>query len=81
MGFICPTHSPHRALVLFIKERDGSLQLCVNFWGINHIMKKDHYLLPLFSDPLDALCKARGYMKFDLRHTYHLVHIAAGDEW
>jgi len=81
MGFIHPMCSPHRALVLFIKKKDGSLQLCVNFWGINCITKKDHYPLPLISDLLNSLCKAHVYMKIDLWHTYHLVHITARDKW
>ena len=34
-GFICPSHSPHRAPVLFIRKKDGLLQLCCDFWGIN----------------------------------------------
>src|SRR6266481_245211 len=80
MGFITPSHSSHRAPVLFIKKNDGSLRLCINFWGINRITKKDQYPLPLISDLLDAPCKAHIYTKIDLQHAYHLVHIAAGDK-
>jgi len=40
-GFICSTSSPHRALVLFVKKKDESLQLCVDFCGLNKITKKD----------------------------------------
>ena len=58
MGFIQPTSSPHGALVLFIKKKDGSLHLCVNFCSFNHISKKDRYLLPLISNLLDSPCKA-----------------------
>ena len=73
--------SPHGAPVLFIKKKDGSLRLCVDFRGLNKIMKKDQYPLPLISNLLDSLCKARIYTKINLRHVYHLVHIAKGDEW
>ncbi len=59
--FITPSHSPHRALVLFVK--------------------KDCYPLPLISDLLDSVCSARIYTKLDLRHAYHLICIAEGDEW
>ena len=45
-GLIRPTCSPSRALVLFIKKKDGSLRLCVGFQGLNKIMKKDRYPLP-----------------------------------
>jgi len=80
-GFICSTSSPHGALVLFVKKKDGSLQLCVDFRRLNRITKKDRYLLSLISDLLDSPRKARIYTKIDLRHAYHLVCIAEGDEW
>ena len=81
MGFIRPTSSPHSALVLFVKKKDGSLCLCVDFCSLNHISKKDRYSLPLISDLLDSPRKAQVYSKIDLRHAYHLVRIANGDEW
>ena len=80
-GFIQPTSSPHGTPVLFVKKKDGSLHLCVDFRGLNRISKKDRYPLPLISDLLDSPRKARVYSKIDLRHAYHLVHIADGDEW
>jgi len=39
-GFIRPSHSPHGAPVLFICKKDSSLQLCINFRGLNQILKK-----------------------------------------
>jgi len=75
------TSSSYGALVLFVKKKDGSLWLCVDFHGLNRIMKKDRYLLSLISDLLDSPCKARIYTKINLRHAYYLVHIAEGDEW
>jgi len=45
-GFIHPTASSHAALVLFVKKKDGSLHLCVDFRGLNKITKKDRYPLP-----------------------------------
>jgi len=80
-GFIRLTSFPHGALVLFVKKKDGSLRLCVDFCRLNKITKKDRYPLPLISDLLDSPCKARIYTKIDLRHAYHLVHIIKGDEW
>jgi len=75
------TLSLHSALVLFVKKKDGSLCLCVNFCGLNHISKKDCYSLPLISDLLDSPCKAWVYSKIDLHYAYHLVHISGGDKW
>jgi len=40
-GFICSTSSPHGAPVLFVKKKNGSLRLCVDFRGLNKITKKD----------------------------------------
>ena len=67
--------------MLFAPKKDGKLRLCVDFRGLNKITKKDRYPLPLISDLLDAPRKARIYSKIDLKHAYHLVRIAAGDEW
>jgi hypothetical protein len=66
---------------LFVKKKDGSLCLCVDFCGLNWISKKDCYPLLLISDLLDAPQKARLYTKINLRHAYHLVRIAEGNKW
>ena len=81
MGFIQPTLSLHSIPVLFVKKKDGSLCLCIDFHSLNCISKKDCYLLLLISDLLDLSYKDWVYSKIDLHHAYHLVHIAAGDEW
>ena len=66
IGFIRPSRSPHGAPVLFVRKKDGSLRLCVDFRGLNKITKKDRYPLPLTVDLLDAPSKARIYTKIDL---------------
>ena len=80
-GFICPTSSSHTAPVLFVKKKDGSLRLCVDYRGLNKLTKKDRYPLLLIADLLDSPSHAKVYSKIDLRHAYHLVRIANGDEW
>jgi len=67
--------------VLFVKKKDGSLRLCVDYQGLNRITHKDRYPIPLITDLLDAPKKARVYSKIDLRSAYHLVRIAEGNEW
>ena len=79
-GFIHPTNSPYGAPILFVKKKNGQLQLCMDFRGLNQITKKDRYPLLLIADLLDAPRKAQVYTKINLRHTYHLVHITEGDE-
>ena len=80
IGFIRPSKAGHGAPILFVKKKDGLLRLCVDFRGLNCLTKKDRYLLLLISNLLDASGKARIYTKINLRHTYHLVRIAEGDE-
>src|SRR5260221_4430801 len=72
-SFICPSKSPWGSPVLFIKKKDGSLHLCVNFHTLNSVTEKDHYPLPLILDLLNSLAPARIYTKINLKHMYHLV--------
>ena len=65
-GFIRSTSSSYRVLVLFVKKKDRSFWLCVDFRGLNRITKKDQYPLPLISNLLDSPRKARIYTKIDL---------------
>ena len=81
MGFIQPTSSLHNILVLFVKKKDSSLYLYINFCGLNCISKKDYYPLPLILDLLDSPHKAQIYSKIDLCHAYYLVCITNGNEW
>ncbi|KAF8624554.1 hypothetical protein AX17_007107 [Amanita inopinata Kibby_2008] len=66
LGFIHPSSSPHGAPVLFVKKKDGSLCLCVDYHGLNKISRKDRYPLPLISNLLNSPRKARLYTKIDL---------------
>ena len=80
-GFIWPTSSLYSIPVLFVKKKDGSLHLCVNFHRLNCISKKDCYPLLLISNLLNSSCKAQIYSKIDLCYAYHLVYIANGNKW
>ena len=80
-GFICPTLSSHAAPVLFVKKKDSSLHLCVDYCGLNKLTKKDRYPLLLIADLLDSLSRMKVYSKINLCHAYHLVRIADGNEW
>jgi transposase InsO family protein len=80
-GFVRSSNSPCGAPILFSRKKNGSLRLCVDFRGLNRITKKNRYPIPLTADLLDVPRKARIYTKIDLRHAYHLVRIAEGDEW
>ena len=79
-GIIHPISSSYGAPILFVKKKNGQLWLCIDFCGLNWIMKKDHYPLLLITDLLDAPWKACVYTKIDLQHAYHLIHITEGDK-
>ena len=81
MGFIQPTSSLYGAPVLFIKKKDGSLRLCVDFCSLKCISKKDRYSILLISNLLDLSYKAWVYSKIDFHHAYHLVCITNGNKW
>src|SRR5215469_11003895 len=80
-GFIRPSKSPAGAPILFVKKKDGSLRLCVDYQGLNKITKKDHYPLPRIDELLDHLQSAYVFSKLDLCNGYNLIHMKASNEW
>jgi hypothetical protein len=80
-GFIQPSKSPAGAPILFVKKKDGSLRLCVDYRGLNKISVKNRAALPLIGESLDRLRRAKVFSKLDLRGAYNLVRIKKGDEW
>ena len=79
-SFIQPSKSPWGSPVLFVKKKDSSLHLCIDFHALNRVTEKDHYPLLLIPDLLNSPAPARIYMKINLKHAYHLVHIVEGDK-
>jgi len=80
-NFIRHSKSPAGAPILFVKKKDGSLRMCVDYRGLNKITVKNRYPLPLISGLLDQLGQAKIYTKIDLRGAYNLVRVKEGDEW
>ncbi|EAL20633.1 hypothetical protein CNBE2980 [Cryptococcus deneoformans B-3501A] len=58
-GFIRLSKSPAGAPILFVKKKDGSLRMCIDYWGINKITIKNRYPLPLITELLDRLKSAK----------------------
>src|SRR6266436_2360627 len=79
-GFICPSKSPWGSPILFVKKKDSSLHLCMDFCALNRVTEKDCYPLPLILEILMSPAPTRIYSKIGLKHAYHLVCIAEGDE-
>ncbi len=79
-GFIRPSVSPYGAPVLFVKKKDGTMRMCIDYRGLNAITIKNSYPLPRIDDLLDRLFGATHFSTIDLRAGYHQVRIRAGDE-
>ena len=77
--FIQPSKSPFGAPVLFVKKKDGSMRMCVDYRALNKLTKKNSYPLPRVDELLDRLQGARYFSKIDLRSGYHQVRISDGD--
>lgn len=80
-GFIRASSSPAGAPILFVKKKDGSLRLCVDYRGLNEGTIKNRYPLPLIRETLLQLSKARYYTTLDIRSAYNLIRMAEGEEW
>ena len=79
--FIQHSKSPAKAPILFMKKKDGSLWMFVDYRGLNKITIKNQYPLPFISGLLDQLGQAKVYTKIDLRGAYNLVHIKKDNKW
>ena len=68
-GFIRHSKSPASASILFVKNKDRSLRMCVDYRGLNKVTIKNQ------------LGQAKTYTKIELRRAYNLVRVKEGDEW
>ena len=78
-GFIRPSQSPWGAPVLFVKKKDGSLRMCVDWRLANKGTIKWKYPLPRIDELLDRLHGASVFSKIDLRSGYNQIRIAEAD--
>jgi len=72
-GFIVPSKSPYGALIIFVKKKDGSLHMCVDYWALNKMMVKNKYPLPHIDDLLDHLQGATIFSSLDLHSGYNQI--------
>ena len=74
-GFIRPSISPWGAPVLFVKKKDGSLRLCIDYRQLNRVTIRNQYPLPRIDELFDQLQGSRVYSKIDLRSGYHQLRV------
>ncbi|XP_078148594.1 uncharacterized protein LOC144544050 [Carex rostrata] len=78
-GLIRPSTSPWGAPVLFVRKKDGTLRLCIDYRELNKVTVKNKYPLPRIDDIFDQLQGSSVYSKIDLRTGYHQLRICPSD--
>nr|GFB59013.1 putative reverse transcriptase domain-containing protein [Tanacetum cinerariifolium] len=78
-GFIRPSSSPWGVPVLFVKKKDGSFRMCIDYRVLNKLMVKNCYTLSRIDDLFDQLQGLSVYSKIDLRSGYHQLRLREED--
>ncbi|GKC65462.1 putative reverse transcriptase domain-containing protein, partial [Tanacetum coccineum] len=78
-GFIRPNSSPWGAPILFVKKKDGSFRMCIDYKELNKLTVKNSYPLPRIDDLFDQLQGSSVYSKIDLRSGYHQLRAREED--
>ncbi|GJR19110.1 putative reverse transcriptase domain-containing protein [Tanacetum coccineum] len=78
-GFIRPSTSPWGAPVLFVKKKDRSFRMCIDYQELNKLTVKNRYPLPRIDDLFDQLQGLSVYSKIDLRSGYHQLRVRDED--
>ena len=80
-GFIRPSKSLAGTPILFVQKKDGSLCLCIDYWGFNNLTIKNCYPLLLISKLLNRLGCAKYFTQLDLMNAYYQMRIWKSDKW
>ncbi|KAK8939537.1 hypothetical protein KSP40_PGU020868 [Platanthera guangdongensis] len=78
-GYIRPSSSPWCAPVLFVKKKDGSMRLCIDYRELNKLTVKNKYPIPRIDDLFDQLVGSVVYSKLDLKSGYYQLRIRDED--
>nr|GEU81684.1 putative reverse transcriptase domain-containing protein [Tanacetum cinerariifolium] len=79
-GFIRPSSSPWGAPILFVKKKDGSFQMCIDYQELNKLTVKNRYPLPRINDLFDQLQMSSIYSKIDRRSGYHQLRVRENEQ-
>src|SRR5207244_1527076 len=78
-GYIRSSTSPWGAPVLFVKKKDGSLRMCIDYRSLNEVTIQNKYPLSRINDLFDQLKGAKFFSKIDLRSGYYQLKIKIED--
>lgn len=78
-GFIRPSQSPWGAPILFVKKKDGSFRMCIDYRELNKLTVKNQYPPPRMDDLFDQLQGAKHFSKINLRSGYHQLRVHEDD--
>jgi hypothetical protein len=78
-GYVRPSSLPWGAPILFVKKKDGSMRLCVDYRALNEVTIKNKYPLLRIDDLFDQLKGAKYFSKIDLRSEYYQLKIQSED--
>nr|KYP43740.1 Retrovirus-related Pol polyprotein from transposon 297 family [Cajanus cajan] len=72
-GFIQPSSGPFSSHVSYVKKKDSTWRVCIDFHALNSIIVHDHFSLPIINKLLDELVGASWFSKLELRQGFHQI--------
>jgi len=78
-GHIRASSSPWGAPVLFVRKKNGSLRMCIDYRMLNKVTERNNYPLPRIEEMFDALQGVKYFTTLDLNMAYHQIRVAEQD--
>ncbi len=79
LGCIRPSQSPYASPIIFVRKKDGTTRMCIDYRALNNITIKNRYPLPHTDDLMSRLVHAKYLTKLDSRSGYHQIRMADSD--
>ena len=78
-GAVVPLTTPFASPIILVKKEDGSMRLCIDYWKLNTVTKKDAHPLPRIKDSFDTLIGFKFFCTLDFAIGYHQVEMHSND--